>query len=231
MQTDSAARARLEDYLRAEGLRDGDRVPPERDLAPRLGLSRRALRNALQALELEGRLWRGVGQGTWLGEAPAASLRTVGGDPQAVMEARRTLEPALAGLAAIKAAPTDIEAIRRCARRGAETQDQESWGRWDAAFHRAVAFACHNPLLRQAFEQLEACRAGTEWGRLRGLIANAALRQHSAAQHLAIAAAIADRDAAAAHRAMWDHLQTVHQAIQATSADAGGRTASSRRAA
>ena len=220
MNAEDDARTRLERHLQEAGLREGDRLPPERELAPLLGLSRRALRAVLQKMELERRVWRGVGQGTWLGLKPAAgpASRALASDPLAVMEARRTLEPALASLAALKATPADIEAIRRCASRGVEAKDEESWGRWDASFHRAVAAACQNTLLRDAFEQIEACRAGTAWGHLRGLIATPALRRQAATEHQMVAEAIADRDAAAAHRAMWQHLQSIHQAIQATDA-------------
>jgi DNA-binding FadR family transcriptional regulator len=134
------------------------------------------------------------------------------------MEARLTLEPALAALAAVKATAEDGEAIARAARRGAETRDQDSWGLWDGAFHGAIASACHNPLLLAAFQQVEASRALTDWGELRAAITTAPMRQASALEHQAIASAIAGRDAAAAQRAMRAHLQSVYLAIQSEGA-------------
>ncbi|MCR0985210.1 FadR/GntR family transcriptional regulator [Roseomonas populi] len=217
MPADLAA-DRLEAHLREVGLQPGDRLLPERQLTARLGISRRALREVLGELELQGRIWRGVGQGTFLGPKPAGPRRAVpaaqASHPLAIMEARMTLEPAMASLAAIKATATDVAAIARAASRGAETSDQESWGRWDGAFHGAIARACHNPLLLTAFETIEDSRARTDWGRLRAAITTKPLRQASALEHQAISAAIATRDAAAAQRAMRAHLQSVHLAIQ-----------------
>ncbi|WP_338664916.1 FCD domain-containing protein [Pararoseomonas sp. SCSIO 73927] len=213
---------RLEAHLREVGLGPGDRLLPERQLTARLGISRRALRELLGEMELQGRIWRGVGQGTFLGPKPATARRTApaaqASHPLAVMEARMTLEPAMASLAAIKATAADIAAIARAAGRGAETSDERSWGRWDGAFHGAIARACHNPLLLAAFETVEAARALTDWGRLRAAITTKPMRQASAQEHAAIAAAIAARDAAAAGRAMRAHLQSVHLAIQSEEA-------------
>ncbi|MFC3127427.1 FadR/GntR family transcriptional regulator [Pseudoroseomonas globiformis] len=219
---------RLEAHLQQAGLLPGDRLLPERQLTALLGVSRRALREALGEMELRGRLWRGVGQGTFIGPRPAAHsarpelrARTVnprGSHPLAVMEARLTLEPALAALAAIKGTAADMDAIARAARRGAETRDPRSWGAWDGAFHRGIARACHNPLLLAAFEEVEAGRSLTDWGRLRHAITTAPLRQASALQHQAVAAAIAARDATAAQRAMRVHLRSVSLAIQSEGA-------------
>jgi DNA-binding FadR family transcriptional regulator len=231
MPTDASPGQKLEAYLRSSGLREGDRLQPERQLTTLLGVSRRALREMLAKLELEGRIWRGVGQGTYLGpRAGRPAARAVPRParpthPLAIMEARLTLEPALASLAAIKATAEDIEAISRSAGRGAETRNEESWGRWDSAFHRGVAAACHNPLLLDAFTQIEVSRAHTDWGQLRAVIATAGLRLQSAQEHQIIASAIAARDPAAAHQAMWDHLQSVNRAIQSAGAAFGKRNA------
>lgn len=213
---------RLEAHLQEVGLRPGDRLLPERQLTAQLGISRRALREVLGEMELQGRIWRGVGQGTFLGPKPVTARRAASpaqaSHPLAIMEARMTLEPAMASLAAIKATAADIEAIIRAAGRGAETRDQESWGRWDGAFHGAIARACHNPLLLAAFEAIKASRALTDWGRLRAAITTKPMRQASALEHQVISAAIAARDAVAAQRAMRAHLQSVHLAIQSEEA-------------
>ena len=63
--SDHAALARMREYLLHAELEDGGRLPPERDLALSLGLSRGALRKALADLEAEGVLWRHVGKGTF----------------------------------------------------------------------------------------------------------------------------------------------------------------------
>ncbi|MCQ4160072.1 FCD domain-containing protein [Roseomonas sp. GC11] len=212
---DDALRA-LRAHLAGQNLPEGARLAPERELSARLAISRRALREALSRLELEGVLWRGIGQGTFLGPRPASeparSLPVT--PPPDIMEARLALEPQLAGLAAAKARAEDLTAIDQAVRRGAETTDPQSWGRWDMAFHRAVAQAAQNPLLLGLFDQLEACRARAAWGRLRATVTTEAVRRRSVAEHRRIAEAIAGRDPAAAHAAMWEHLQAVAQSVR-----------------
>ncbi|ONG58694.1 hypothetical protein BKE38_02640 [Pseudoroseomonas deserti] len=167
-------------------------------------------------LELEGRLWRGVGQGTFLGPRPASEpLRVMPpGRPLDIMEARLALEPQLAGLAAAKANAENLAAIEQAVRRGSETADIESWGRWDTALHRAVAEAAQNPLLLALFEQLESCRIRGEWSMMRAALVDEAARRRGVAEHRRLAEAIAARDPAAAHAAMWDHLQSVASLIR-----------------
>jgi DNA-binding FadR family transcriptional regulator len=57
-------------YIASHQLKDGDALPPERKLAEELGVSRRELRSVLASLEASGRVWRGVGRGTYLGARP-----------------------------------------------------------------------------------------------------------------------------------------------------------------
>jgi DNA-binding FadR family transcriptional regulator len=215
----SAALGKLEHFLSANALADGDRLPPERTLAAVLGISRRALRQALATVELEGRVWRGVGQGTFVGPRPAnvavpLERALANTHPIAVMEARLTFEPALAAAAAVKWAPGDMEVIDVALRRTSEARDRVSWERWDAEFHRAVASACHNDLLIALFDQLNACRARTDWGKLRVLVTDEQHRRKSAEDHRTICSAIRARDPNAAFQAMWAHLwgiaQTMH---------------------
>ena len=63
----------LRNFLDDERLPARTRLPPERDLIVRLGMSRRALRQGLEVLEAEGRLPRHVGKGTFVGARPPGS--------------------------------------------------------------------------------------------------------------------------------------------------------------
>ena len=71
--TDSSnfALGRLRALLDDSSFEAGQRLPPERELAARIGIGRRALRRALEVLEAEGRIWRHQGKGTFLGSRPA----------------------------------------------------------------------------------------------------------------------------------------------------------------
>jgi DNA-binding transcriptional regulator YhcF (GntR family) len=89
------------------------RLPPERSLAERFGLSRTQLRKALAVLEHEGQIWRHVGKGTFIGPRPPELIdvadlahRTT---PIQVMRARFAIEPELASLAALNATAGEID--------------------------------------------------------------------------------------------------------------------------
>ena len=86
----------------------GDRLPPERVLAQRLGCSRETLRRALARLERAGEIWRHVGQGTFRGPRPRFlplrdTLLIEGATPQDLLSARLMLEPEVAAAAAARA--------------------------------------------------------------------------------------------------------------------------------
>lgn len=201
-------------YLDEAGLKDGDRLPPERELAARLGISRRALRQKLLALELDGRIWRGVGRGTFLGTKPIEAEGGVLPDlsrvsPHVVLDARLRFEPIIAATAAMRATPHDLTLIDNCVRKNAEASDDRSWSRWDGAFHRTIAASTGNPIMLALAETLIAARQHKAWGTLRRARVDSALRRQSAHDHKQILEALVDRDPGAASDAMTEHLNRI----------------------
>ncbi|MFN3613488.1 MAG: FadR/GntR family transcriptional regulator [Rubrimonas sp.] len=197
----------------------GARLPAERALAAELGLGRGTLRKALDALAREGRIRRRVGEGTFVSDAPAATLRFAAAPtPADVLEARRMVEPAIAAAAALRARAPEIEALQALAA-PTETDDWREWEARDAAFHAAVAAASRNPLLSALLDTLHEIRRREDWGRLRRETVTPSHRRAHARQHAAIAAAIADRDAAGAQAAMRTHLIAVEAAMTGAPAD------------
>ena len=102
--------ARLDECIAVEASPASGRLPPERELASRLGVSRAELRKALGQLEAEGILSRQVGRGTFLTArsesiSDIASRLTLKTSPPAAMQARLLIEPELAALAATMATP------------------------------------------------------------------------------------------------------------------------------
>ena len=67
MMQHDADLASLRKYLEDRGFAQNDRLPPERELADTLGLTRNRVRGGLRKLESEGLIWRHVGQGTYFG--------------------------------------------------------------------------------------------------------------------------------------------------------------------
>ena len=211
----------LQAYLASTPLPDSGRLPPERELAEALGVSRAELRKALATLEAEGQLWRHVGKGTFLGARPLAAIGDVAqlarqagaGD---MLRARLVLEPQLAGLAARHATPAQVEAMRTAME--ASRRPGLSWRGYegqDARLHREIAAAAGNPLLLHLFDQLAAIRRVLTWNRPRPQPEGPPPGHPSFAEHEAIVAAIAGGEAAAAEARMHDHIAAVHRIIAA----------------
>lgn len=197
----------------------GRRLPSERSLCETLGVTRNALRKALATLEAEGQIWRHVGRGTFVGPNHNAitddsRLLASQTSPANVMEARLTIEPELARLAALHATIGDIEQMLLCTKRSQAASDWRVYETWDNQLHRAIAEATHNSLLIALFDTLNTVRRTVVWGRLRPRSRSCpGPDHHSHADHLAIVQAIQDRDMDAARINMRSHLETVHRKL------------------
>jgi GntR family transcriptional repressor for pyruvate dehydrogenase complex len=145
-----AVEAQLAELIRRGELRPGDRLPPEREMAQRMQVSRASVREALRMMERRGLVVSRPGAGTFIpsgnAEALARSLTHLAVDD--VMELRLLLEPAIAALAARRATP---EALARLEAVLQEQAQQVRLGQpaaaADAAFHAALAEATHNRAL------------------------------------------------------------------------------------
>jgi len=112
---------RIADQIR-EGIQAGkwalgSRLPPERDLAPLLGVSRPSLREALIALEVEGLIAVRTGSGIYVqatsGSGPGAGVEArAEWGPLEVMRARQVIEVEVAALAAQNARSAEIARMR-----------------------------------------------------------------------------------------------------------------------
>ena len=134
---------RLLEFLRGS---DQARLPPERELAETLGMTRNRLRTGLRKLAAEGAIWRHVGKGTYLGAKPSARqdrqlqvAETT--NPREIMEARIAVEPELARLAAYNATGHDFTDMRRRVEAMRGATQWEVWEQLDVEFHRTIASA------------------------------------------------------------------------------------------
>lgn len=203
----------------------GSRLPGERELAQRLAVSRPSLREALIALEIEGRVEVRGGSGIYVarpGGRVAASEPEAAG-PFEVLEARLLLEPDCAALAAARADAAGRAAIAAALAR--QRADAES-GRFDVAadrgFHEAIAAATGNAMLERLVGELWRVQTTPLAARLSSLAVSSARRRDNLGEHAAIADAIARGDAAAAKAAMRRHLLAVRRARLATLRAGGG---------
>lgn len=196
----------------------GTRLPAERALAATLGVTRPALRKALDLLQLEGRITRHVGRGTFVASPPATSYAglaalTARTGPHDAMMARLALEPELARLAALHATPLQISDLHRLA---AEVRTATTWDDYekhDFALHDLIARCAGNALLHELHKIMNAVRQVVVWRQLSPGHDGPPPDYHSFNEHDAIVAAIARRDRAAAAAAMRAHLNATLTAM------------------
>lgn len=207
--------ARLRQALDRGEFSPGGRLPAERELARKFGVGRSSLRTALDQLEVEGRIWRHVGQGTFVTESQSAEVVTrlrfdSAPSPADVFELRQMVEPPVAAMAALRATSDEIERLGQLVDQGYRVANGEEWERIDDAFHRTLASASRNPLLLSVLETLNA---------VRGKKQSFAQRTY-ADDHRLLAESVRGRDPAAAASAMRTHLREVYGAILGDLAEA-----------
>ena len=214
MDSATAVRARLQALIQNDLTASNGQLPTERVICVSMGVSRRAVRRALETLEAEGLIWRRQGKGTFAGQAPDPNQVLAAGivgetDFMDVMGARLCIEPGLAGMAAVNAGPADIERMRNLARRTLDSTDADSTELWDGALHRLIARTAGNAPLLTAFSMLDEIRGNAAWRGLRSKARSVETLKISDREHRAIIDAIEAGVPARAEAAMRAHLATL----------------------
>jgi DNA-binding FadR family transcriptional regulator len=192
----------------------GARLPPERDLARQLGVSRPSVREALIALEVEGLLDVRVGSGIYVTH-PLKRCRhdTLQGDsgPFEVIHARRLIEGECAALAAKSANAAQLRAIRE-AHASLVKQSKRHYNPLgaDRLFHVRIAEASGNSALVLVVQTLWDQRMGPLYRRLERKLEYPKMAAETVREHQTIVSAIARRDPRAARRAMRRHMDQTH---------------------
>jgi len=205
----------------------GSRLPPERELAVLLGVSRTSVREALISLEIAGRVEVRVGTGIFVRRQPtdapasartaadAANSRDEGPGPFELLAARRLIEGEIAALAAHSVRKPQIAALRESiARMRAHGADFEQRDAADRDFHVGIAEATGNSSFALVVTALWEQRRGELWTRIEDHFHTAALREKTLADHEAIVTALAAHDGDAARAAMHRHLARVEREFQ-----------------
>ncbi len=204
----------VRDLIAGEGYVAGDRLPPERELTGRLGLGRGALRRAFDVLERDGIIWRHVGKGTFFAGNDGVTAGEITGlsdqiTPVRMMQARVCIEAAISREAAKNASREAINRMNLVLDRSEAASTWREYETQDDLFHRAVAEAADNILLLALFDHLNQVRRAVAWGNVVRSSSRPPRDHPSFEQHRLIASAIQDRDPAAAHDAMRQHLGSV----------------------
>jgi GntR family transcriptional repressor for pyruvate dehydrogenase complex len=201
-------------WISDNDLRAGDRLPPERELATRLGVSRATLSQALVALEVIGVVEVRHGDGTILRGSPGSpgstriveAIRSHADRLPEIIETRDALETKIAALAATRRSEEDLARIDDSL--DAMEADIEAGGRGvegDERFHGAVTAAAHSLLLARLMDEIGDL---IKESRIESLSQPGRPRD-SLAGHRAIVDAIRARDPAAAAEAMHAHVAMV----------------------
>ena len=192
---------------------EGARLPSERDLAVQLGVSRPSVREALIALEIEGKVEVRVGAGIYVA-APrpiAVSDRSDEGQgPFELLRARWLIEGEIAAEAARNGKPEELEAVKSAVadmqRRQRQRRDADPA---DRDFHLGIARAAHNSALVSVVEDLWDKGRGAIWKRMEHHFQTPELRAATLRDHHAILQALESKDGRAARTAMRQHLERV----------------------
>ncbi len=204
----------------------GDKLPPERDLASQMGVSRTTIREAVRVLEGEGLI--AVRRGSSGGLVVLGHAQLSPGQVKSYMETQRVLldsvfefrvanECAAAALAAVRRTESQLRRLSRAVeemdRLGASPEAREvtaniaRFGAWDSEFHLAIARASANPFLLKAVEDGRTAMflpVGRVFTRL---------EDDANAHHAAIFEAIRGRDGAAASAHMRAHIEATRASL------------------
>lgn len=211
--------AQIERRIVEDGLTLGDRLPPERLLAERLGVGRSSVREALRVLETLGvvssQAGRGPDAGAVLVSRPDSALTGLlrlhlglaALEPREVIDTRLMIERWAAARAAASGADTAALAAALTGMAGAGTA--EEFVEHDTAFHCAIADASGNRLIAAFMRSLRDAMRRHAVEAVRRLGDTAVLR----ADHERILAAIRSGDAAEAARAVTEHLAHAYPSL------------------
>lgn len=210
------ASAIMESIQRGE-FAPGAALPPERELAKQLGVSRSSVREALIALEMTGWVDIRTGNGVFaMQPLPSASTPAAEADYSLddLLQARLAFEGMLAEMAARNGTPTQREQLRALADTLLRYRSNDAdFLEQDKGFHLLISEMSGNEVLREMMEFLWNKRDSARFRRLERHFADNAFTDEMNRDHQQIAAAIHAGDAAAARAAMESHLAQVKRRL------------------
>jgi DNA-binding FadR family transcriptional regulator len=196
----------------------GSRLPPERDLAKELGVSRPSVREALIALEVERLVEVRIGSGIYVlaqdglnqGDREAAAQAEAG--PFELLRARYVIESECAALAAKSAKKAQVRGVEEALdQMQRELGDEKQPLSGDRLFHLRIAEATGNGALVAVVKMLWEERSGPLYKQLEHHYDSPALWTAAMTEHRAVLKAIAAHDAEGARAAMQRHLDHAYK--------------------
>ncbi|SFT82040.1 transcriptional regulator, GntR family [Kosakonia arachidis] len=199
----------------------GSRLPPERNIAEKYGVSRTIVREALLMLELQGTVDIRQGSGVYVMRIPQAheneEERFLSSDvgPFEILQARQLLESNIAAFAATMATRADVDNLRRILEQEQHaialndtTQDNSKM------FHLVLAGASQNQMLLATVESIwHQMDSSPLWQQFNVHIASRPYRLKWLGDRQTLLAAVRRRDVMGAWQSMWQHLENVKKSL------------------
>jgi DNA-binding FadR family transcriptional regulator len=188
----------------------GEKLPAEAALSAEFGVSRAVVREALRGLQALGLTESRTGRGTFVISArPAEHLSFGDYSTRDLLEVRRHVEVPVAGYAAARHTPDDLDRLWQLIERMDVEEDAATWVALDSLFHIAIARASGNPAFARFIEDIREALAqqSSLLNQLGGRL------DESNTEHRRIVAAIAEGVPEAATEAMATHLARIETAV------------------
>jgi len=206
---------RIRALIEEEGIGVGSRLPAERELALQLGVSRPSLREALIALEIDGRVEIRGGSGVYVSAPPVGTgdgaTSPLGDSPAELMQARVVLEGAVITLAAARVTKSGLQRVEEAL---AAMREEHASGRIpvdaDRRFHLSIAEMAGNSVLVDMVGTLFDGRHAPIAARMSGQVESTQTWHAAVGEHEAIYRALEARNPQAAAAAMCSHLLASH---------------------
>lgn len=207
---------RILDMVRSGALRAGDPLPPERELALSLNVSRPSVREAMRGLAVLGVVRSRQGGGAFISDLDAEALlgpitfflSLQDMNIRELYDARSLIESDVARRAAIAIGDDELDRLEAIlADQAGKLTDPIAFRESDHAFHEAIWVGCRNAFLKRIGQSLN--MLGLEFRKRAS--ETAGILEQSFIDHRRLLAALRARDPEAAARAAERHMQNVFQ--------------------
>ena len=193
---------------------EGDRLPPERQLALTFDAARSTVRRALDQPAKAGLVSRRLGSGTYVGAGGGQHGADLADQisPLQLVEARLAVEPFTTRLAVLHATRRNLDDMELVLKHAEESlADKDDFSKWDGEFHLLIAHASGNPLLINVYRQINHVRLHAQWDAMKEKILTPDVVTAYNRQHRAIFNALNERDAQGAYALITEHLEKARE--------------------
>ncbi len=215
---------RIIGMIKESRLKPGDLLPPERELAKTMGVSRPSLREALRALSIMHIIENRQGSGTYVASLEPERLvehldivfSLDDSTFEELFEARRIIEVGIVGLAAELCKPEDIAVLNRIHEKSVESVDDPSaFMECDLDLHNKILQISHNPILNLFMRSVTKLSifSRKRTNEFRGV------REQTVLDHAMIIESISNHNPEEARKAMMNHLGHVEKRLSNPSID------------